>query len=135
VIEKEPNRLIESLILIVGIDDRSLLTYAFATKPWRNNKSVQAGAQGQRKRTAGKKNWQRKIMSEKSDSKPIVSPPEPLSTGDVPEQTGKEVVVHYRPEPAKPPGVPKIHPRQKIPPVPEGEKIPDQTPSGPVDLE
>lgn len=75
-------------------------------------------------------------MSESKNCEPLTqSPPEPLSSGEMPEQSGKEVIVHYRPEPAKPKSVREIHPRQKIPPVPEGEEVPDDTPSPPVELD
>lgn len=75
-------------------------------------------------------------MGEKEKCKPLTGPAsESISTGELPKQSGKEVQVHYDPSPSPPPPDQKIHPRQKIPPVPEGEKVPDNTPSSPVDLD
>jgi len=58
-----------------------------------------------------------------------------LTTGNVPEQMGREVNVHYWDSPAPSPTGKTIHERQYIPPVPTGEEVPDTTPSVPVDLE
>ena len=56
-------------------------------------------------------------------------------TGELPEQTGKEVTVKYRPSPPSQPFDRKIHPRQPAPKVPGGEEVSDEDPSPPVDLE
>jgi hypothetical protein len=56
-------------------------------------------------------------------------------TGELPEQTGKEVTIKYRPSPSRQPFDRKIHPRQPAPKVPEGEEVSDEDPSSPVDLE
>jgi hypothetical protein len=78
----------------------------------------------------------RKEMGEKDKCEPVTEPAsEPVSTGELPRQKGKKVQVDYSPSPPPPPKDQKIHPRQKIPPVPEGEKVPDKTPSSPVDLD
>jgi hypothetical protein len=58
-----------------------------------------------------------------------------LSTGELPEQTGKEVQAEYNRSPSAPPPEHKIYPRQKIPSVPEGDAVPDRNPSPPVDLD
>lgn len=51
------------------------------------------------------------------------------------EQAAQEIHVNYDETPT-PHWDRQIHPRQKIPPVPEGkEEIPDKTPSPPVDLD
>ena len=55
----------------------------------------------------------------------------PLDAGEMPPQKPGEVNVRYRPSPP-PGGDRKIHPRQTIPDVPEGEKVPDPTPSPPT---
>ena len=62
-------------------------------------------------------------------------PDDSLSTGKLPEQTVEEVHVIYEPSPPPAPRNQRIHPRQVIPPVPEGEPRPDETPSPPVELE
>jgi hypothetical protein len=76
-------------------------------------------------------------MSEKKEdcepSKPESS--EPMSTDEMPAQSGGEVHIDYRQAPARPPAGHKIHPRKKIPAVPEGEERPDKTPSPPVKLD
>lgn len=59
----------------------------------------------------------------------------PLSSGEMPEQSPTEVNVTYTPAPTPRPRDQRIHPRQIIPPVPEGECSPDHTPSPPVDLD
>lgn len=75
-------------------------------------------------------------MSKNKKSKPLTpSPSESLSTGEMPAQTGNEVQIKYRPSPSPPPPDQKIHPRQKIPAVPEGEEVPDNTPSPPIELD
>jgi hypothetical protein len=75
-------------------------------------------------------------MSKNKKSEPVTQPSsESLTTGEMPRQLGKEVHVRYQPTPSPPPPDKKIHPRQKIPPVPEGEKVPDKTPSPPVDID
>jgi hypothetical protein len=61
--------------------------------------------------------------------------PETSSTVELPEQAEKEVQVPYWKTPPPPPSGQKIHPRSYIPPVPEGEEVPDETPSGPVKLD
>ena len=57
------------------------------------------------------------------------------ATGELPEQVGKEVRVPYWKSPPPVPSGHDIPPRQYIPMVPEGEEVPDDTPSGPVELE
>jgi hypothetical protein len=56
-------------------------------------------------------------------------------TSELPEQAGKEVTANYRSTPPPPRHDQKIHPRQPIPPVPEGEEVADADPSPPVELE
>jgi hypothetical protein len=74
-------------------------------------------------------------MSENKKSKPVTPPPsESLSTGEIPKQSRKAIHVRYRRSPSSRPDK-KIHPRQKMPPVPEGEEMPDHTPSPPVELD
>jgi hypothetical protein len=70
-------------------------------------------------------------MSETEKSEP----PESLPAGEVPEQCEKEVRVPYWKSPPPRPAGHEIHPRQYIPLVPEGEEVPDETPSPPVDLD
>jgi hypothetical protein len=75
-------------------------------------------------------------MSKNKKAEPETPPPsESSATGEVSEQSAKEIQVHYRPAPSPPPPDQKIHPRQIIPPVPEGEEVPDDTPSPPVEIE
>ena len=75
-------------------------------------------------------------MSANKKSKPVTPPPaESMSTGEMPKQSRKKIHVDYRPSPSPPPPHQKIHPRQKIPLVPEGEEVPDNTPSPPVELD
>jgi len=68
---------------------------------------------------------------EESNGKACDSP----KTGELPEQAGKEVTANYRSTPPPPRHDQKIHPRQPIPPVPEGEEVSDEAPSAPVELE
>jgi hypothetical protein len=74
-------------------------------------------------------------MGKNKKSGPLTPPSEPLSTDEMPEQSGKEVHINYTPRPAPPPPDHKIHPRNQIPPVPEGEEVPDKTPSPPIDID
>ena len=73
-------------------------------------------------------------MSENEKSEPL-APPESLSTDELPKQSGKEVRARYWESPVPPPPEHEIHPRAHIPPVPEGEEVPDDTPSRPVELD
>ena len=72
-------------------------------------------------------------MCENQDSDPL-APPDSLSTDELPKQTGKETHVRYRDSPVRSPER-HIHERTKIPPVPEGEQVPDDTPSPPVKMD
>lgn len=63
------------------------------------------------------------------------TPPESPETGELPPQSEKEVRVPYWDTPPPPPPGHDIRPRQIIPPVPEGEENPDDTPSPPVELD
>jgi hypothetical protein len=75
-------------------------------------------------------------VNNKDKSEPVVRPiSESLSTDEMPKQSEKEVHVNYEPSPSHPPPGQKIHPRQKMPPVPEGESVEDDAPSPPVDLD
>jgi hypothetical protein len=67
-----------------------------------------------------------------SRKKPATESP---AAGNLPEQTVEEVHVIYQDAPPSPPRGKRIHPRQVIPPVPEGEHRPDETPSPPVELD
>ena len=58
-----------------------------------------------------------------------------LSSGDIPEQTGKEVNIPYSSTPHATPKDKKIHPRNKMPPLPKGEDVPDDQPSPPLELD
>jgi hypothetical protein len=78
----------------------------------------------------------REAMSEDKESEPQTqSSSKSLSTDELPEQTGQEVQVHYQPTPPRSRADHEIHPRVPIPPVPEGEEVPDDSPSPPVDLD
>jgi hypothetical protein len=70
------------------------------------------------------------------DKKPesIPESPESMITGNLPEQIGEETQGELVAKPDAQAGS-KIHPRQIIPPLPEGEHVPDDTPSPPVDLD
>jgi len=57
------------------------------------------------------------------------------TTGNLPVQKVEEVHVDYQDSPPPAPRTRQIHPRQVIPPVPEGEYRPDETPSPPVELD
>jgi hypothetical protein len=61
--------------------------------------------------------------------------PGTLPASDLPEQESKEVQIRYSPE--APSGDPNrtIHPRFPYPTVTEGEDVPDDNPSPPVDIE
>lgn len=74
-------------------------------------------------------------MGKKAKSEQVTGPVSEPSPGELPKQRAKEIHVHYNPSPPPRPPKQKIHPRQKIPPVPEGEKVPDTTPWPPVDLD
>ena len=56
-------------------------------------------------------------------------------TGELPEQSEKEIQVPYWKSPPPPPIGQEIHERASIPPVPEGEEVTDDTPSPPVELD
>lgn len=73
-------------------------------------------------------------MCENRNNEPQ-SPPDSLKTDELPEQPGKEAKVRYRESPAPRPPKHQIHERAQIPPVPEGEMVPDETPSPPVELD
>jgi hypothetical protein len=60
---------------------------------------------------------------------------ESMQTDELPVQSEKEVRVRYWESPAPLPPGHEIHPRQYIPPVPEGEEVPDDTPSPPVEID
>ncbi len=68
------------------------------------------------------------------DPKPAEDP-DSLTTDELPAQTGKEVQVRYRDSPVRQSPDKRIHERAQIPRVPEGEKVPDETPSPPVDVD
>ena len=73
-------------------------------------------------------------MSKRKKSKPVKPPTaEPMSVSEIPPQTGEEIQVQYDQIPPPPPPNQKIHPRRKLPPVPEGEEVPDKNPSPPVE--
>jgi hypothetical protein len=57
-----------------------------------------------------------------------------MDTGDLPKQTEKEAQAEFHSQPSAKPSN-EIHPRQFIPPVPNGADIPDDTPSPPVELD
>ena len=69
------------------------------------------------------------------ESKQPPADSEPSQTGELPEQSGKEVTVKYRPSPSPQPFDRKIHPRPPAPTVPEGEEVSDENSSPPVDLD
>ena len=58
-----------------------------------------------------------------------------LSAGEMPQQLSRETDVPYHRKPAPGSKNKKIHPRQKLPPVPKGKDRPDDSPSPPVDLD
>ena len=60
--------------------------------------------------------------------------PDSISSSDIPTQEATETHVYYQPAPASAP-IHKIHPRQPIPPMKEGEEIPDDTPSPPTEID
>lgn len=62
-------------------------------------------------------------------------PSESLSTGEMPEQSAKDVHVEYRRVPSPLPPGQKIHDRKELPTVPEGKQRGDDTPTPPVELE
>jgi hypothetical protein len=75
------------------------------------------------------------VCEEKKSEPPAQPPSDPMASGEMPEQTEKEVHVEYNRLPSTPPPGQVIHPRQKIPPVPEGEDVADASPSPPVELD
>ena len=70
-------------------------------------------------------------MNEKS--KPSGTPD--MSTGELPEQSEKEVHVPYWKSPPPPYPGQEIHERPYIPLVPEGEEVTDDTPTPQVELD
>lgn len=67
------------------------------------------------------------------------SEPETLSenskaTNEIPEQTAREIQIHYEESPV-PQRRREIHPRQIIPLVPEAKEVFDETPSPPVEID
>jgi hypothetical protein len=72
-------------------------------------------------------------VCENRENKP--HPPDSLVTDELPEQTSKKAQVRLRKSPVPRPPDHQIHERAQIPPVPEGENVPDETPSPPVDLD
>jgi hypothetical protein len=52
----------------------------------------------------------------------------------VPEQVSAEIVISYKKIPQKT-KLKKIHFRQVMPPVKEGNKVPDETPTPPIQIE
>ena len=74
-------------------------------------------------------------MCEKKKSEPETLPAKPSATDEIPEQTAQEIHINYEDSPISQRNR-KIHPRQIIPPVPEGEEeVSDDTPSPPVELD
>jgi hypothetical protein len=72
---------------------------------------------------------------ENQESERETLPSESWKTDDVPEQAAQEINVHYEDSPL-PQRNRKIHPRQRIPLVPEGEEVvSDDKPSPPVELD
>jgi len=75
-------------------------------------------------------------LNDTEKSQPLLPrPSKSLDTGKMPEQTGQEAQIKYKPSPAAPSFNREIHPRQPVPPVPEGESVPDKCPSPPVELD
>ncbi len=66
---------------------------------------------------------------------PETPPAKSSATDEIPEQAAQEIHINYEDSPI-PQRNRKIHPRQIIPPVPEGEEEEsDNTPSPPVELD
>lgn len=62
------------------------------------------------------------------------SQPDSAGVADLPTQTAEEANVQYSPEPPAGDEGRKIHPRRKLPSVPEGADEPDLDPSPPADI-
>jgi len=72
-------------------------------------------------------------MAQKKNSKNKEDYPDSMSSGEMPKQTSKKKKISFHSLPPLPLPGKEIHPRQVIPPVTEGKKIPDDTPTPPVD--
>jgi hypothetical protein len=72
-------------------------------------------------------------MAQKKNSKDKEECPDPMSSGEMPKQSSKKKKISFHSLPPLPLPDKKIHPRQVIPPVTEGKKTPDNTPTPPVD--
>ena len=74
-----------------------------------------------------------KSMAKKQNSKDKQECPDSMSSGGLPQQTSKKQKSTLSSLPALPLPDKKIHPRQYIPPVSDGKKVSDKTPTPPVD--
>jgi hypothetical protein len=72
-------------------------------------------------------------MAQKKNSKDKEECPDPMSSGEMPKQTSKKKKISFHSLPTLPLPDKEIHRRQVIPPVTEGKKTPDNTPTPPVD--
>lgn len=72
-------------------------------------------------------------MAKKKKSKDKQEPPESMSSGELPKQASRKKKSSFRSLPPLPLPGKQIHPRQVIPPVNEGEEVPDITPTPPVE--
>jgi hypothetical protein len=72
-------------------------------------------------------------MTQKKNTKDKEECPDPMSSGEMPKQTSKKKKISFHSLPTLPLPGKEIHPRQVIPPVTEGKKTPDNTPTPPVD--
>jgi phage-related minor tail protein len=74
-------------------------------------------------------------MCENNESEPETMSEESSANDEMPQQTAREIQIHYENSPA-PQRNREIHSRQIIPPVPEAnEEVSDYTPSPPVDID
>jgi len=60
--------------------------------------------------------------------------PPGLSSSEIPAQESTEANADYESQPASV-RIGKIHPRQPVPPMPEGEDVADDTPSPPTKID
>lgn len=72
-------------------------------------------------------------MAKKKNSKNKQEHCDEMSSGELPKQTAKKKKSTFQSLPSLPLPNKVIHPRQFIPPVIEGEDVPDDTPTPPVD--
>lgn len=73
-------------------------------------------------------------MPKNNKKQPNHPEPDSITSSDIPEQEATETQVNYQPSPATS-SIHKIHPRQPLPPIPEGDEVSDDCPSPPTEID